>query len=682
MFAVWGTSNRNGDMTPLKWMIDNNGTRPGSPHPQTVGLGWGMVWIALILVSLLANVPLLGQNRPEGVRFLATQLQAFGIPFKINSNEESFIEVQLYVSYDQGRTWRFADRQGTDQQEFRFQAKGDGEYWFGLKTLNRNRQLIPAGNVTPGLIVVVDTVPPEFDFQVSADAAGRVECRWRAADKNLNGESLKLEYQPLQSLTDTPADWREVPVKLGGSPKNGIYADRIAWWPETSERLLKIRGSIADLAGNRVEQERTITLAATPWRHRQENTARISQDLTGNVALPLVDPYSPGDQEASGARSTSLRPTHSQPTASESQVWASESERWTSPQHSHSSTVLGPTPNPENAPSLRNQLTGDETKRNTGFDPPPPFSQIPPANPPKNDSDDRHVISQSSTAGPLNQYQGPLSLVADGSPPGFTSGVLVTQPAEGDETNWGETNWVAEKTERLSLNPTSTPVKQSVIEPDVGNSTDASVQMIASKRFRLNYGIDAIDPSGVARVDLWMTRDDGRNWQSWGTDPDNTSPFPVEVEEEGRYGFRIVVHSRDGLTGRGPASGDKPDIVVHIDTQAPMVQIVSVPYGRGTEAGRLIINYRVADPHLTLRPISLFYSPAPDGPWLPIEEGVRNEGRYVWKPDGNVPDRIFLKLEAIDRAGNKGVHPLNQAIDVSGLVPRGTIHSVVPVAPR
>ena len=39
-----------------------------------------------------------------------------------------------------------------------------------------------------------------------------------------------------------------------------------------------------------------------------------------------------------------------------------------------------------------------------------------------------------------------------------------------------------------------------------------SLQSIRSKRFQLDYGIDAIDPSGVQKVVLWMTRDRGLTW--------------------------------------------------------------------------------------------------------------------------------------------------------------------------
>ncbi len=209
-------------------------------------------------------------------------------------------------------------------------------------------------------------------------------------------------------------------------------------------------------------------------------------------------------------------------------------------------------------------------------------------------------------------------------------------------------------------------------------SDSSPQQIIGTKRFRLDYGIDAIDPSGVARVDLWMTTD-GRNWNAWGSDPDNQSPFPVEVEQDGLYGFRIVVHSKDGLTGQGPSTGDEPDMWVLVDTQSPLAQITSVPYGRGDEAGRLVINYSVSDDQLTLRPVALAYAVAPQGPWNLIDEGLRNESRYVWKPKSGVPDQVYLRIDALDKAGNVGVHVLNQAIDVSGLVPRGTIRGVSPV---
>ena len=207
----------------------------------------------------------------------------------------------------------------------------------------------------------------------------------------------------------------------------------------------------------------------------------------------------------------------------------------------------------------------------------------------------------------------------------------------------------------------------------------ANTQIISTKRFNLNYDIAAIDPSGVGRVDLWMTRDRGRTWKIWGQDPDSVSPFPVEVSEEGIYGFRIVVRSKDGLAGRGPMQGEEADMWIQVDVTAPLVKITSVPYGRGAEVGHLVVNYLVSDSGLALRPNALLWSTHPDGPWTVIEKDLRNESRYVWKPSQNVPHHIFLKLTTVDRAGNVGVHLLEKAIDLSGLTPRGTIFGVAPV---
>jgi len=324
------------------------------------------------------------------------------------------------------------------------------------------------------------------------------------------------------------------------------------------------------------------------------------------------------------------------------------------------------------------------------------------------------VVGQSTTTWPKNQWTGPEPSKIMPLPPQLAphasnaqmmnsrDSAIHQQPAAPmqDYANTGYTSIarndirnhsqgnvpVRQSAYRPQENATSVMTRETATnrDPNAANQAadligQANTQIISSKRFQLNYDINAIDPSGVGQVDLWVTRDRGKTWQVWGQDTDNTSPFPAEVQEEGLYGFRIVVRSRDGLTGRGPMSGDAPDMWILVDVQSPMTKITSVPYGRGSEAGKLIINYRAADPHLSLRPIRLYWSPSPTSDWTAIEEGLRNEERFVWKVPRNVPDRIFLRIEAHDKAGNVGVHNLSQAIDVSGLVPRGTIFGVVPV---
>jgi len=64
---------------------------------------------------------------------IATRLTRFNVPFRINEPDESFVEVQLYLSRDEGQTWQYYGSQKTDSQSFPFVADGDGTYWFAVK---------------------------------------------------------------------------------------------------------------------------------------------------------------------------------------------------------------------------------------------------------------------------------------------------------------------------------------------------------------------------------------------------------------------------------------------------------------------------------------------------------------------------------------------------------------------
>ena len=280
------------------------------------------------------------------------------------------------------------------------------------------------------------------------------------------------------------------------------------------------------------------------------------------------------------------------------------------------------------------------------------------------------VVSQSTTRGRGKQFPVQTGEVAQSasarSPAPVPPGAATELPPS--------------STDARTNDPTATPVSSLATRSPVADRrpmsvTDSDVyrQAIANTRFQLQYGIQSVDPAGVSRVVLWVTRDGGSSWSAWATDDDLVSPFPVQVQEPGTYGFQIVVHSRDGLTGRSPASGDRPDIVVDVDTTRPQVKLISAPYGRGPSAGKLLVHWQVLDEHLITRPIRLLYSTTPAGPWTVIEEGLPNTGMYAWSVDKRTPSQVYLRIEARDRAGNLGAQQLQTPIDLSGLVPRGKI---------
>ena len=185
---------------------------------------WKGCWI-LALVAIAQCLDTAGGVAQENtfeplqrtVKVLSTNLDGFGIPFKVANDSGQFIEVQLYISRDRGQSWTFHSRQPTSAREFPFEADGDGEYWFAIKTLDRDRRLVPDGDARAELKIVVDSEKPKLEFQIQSDAAGRVGCRWQASDSGLNINTFKIQYRSANgdlSSESSDESWQTVPVQL------------------------------------------------------------------------------------------------------------------------------------------------------------------------------------------------------------------------------------------------------------------------------------------------------------------------------------------------------------------------------------------------------------------------------------------------------------------------------------
>ena len=220
--------------------------------------------------------------------------------------------------------------------------------------------------------------------------------------------------------------------------------------------------------------------------------------------------------------------------------------------------------------------------------------------------------------------------------------------------------------------------------PSISRSvvSDDQLLMSNSKHFQLDYEIDDSRHRSIGRVDLWITTDGGRSWTLYGKDSDCLSPFEVEVDREGILGFRLLVHSRNGVSCRPPRPGDLPDVWIGVDWTKPVGQITSARYGDGHLRGTLEIYWHAQDDRLHERPITIKYGDHEDGPWTTIASGLPNNGRYDWHVDRQVPTRIYLRLEIADEAGNVGLHVLDKPISSAGLAPRGRIRNVRPIHVR
>ncbi len=192
-------------------------------------------------------------------------------------------------------------------------------------------------------------------------------------------------------------------------------------------------------------------------------------------------------------------------------------------------------------------------------------------------------------------------------------------------------------------------------EPDEPRP-NRSVRIVNTRRFQIGYKLQDVGPSGVSSVELYVTPDDGRAWYLYGTDDDTNSPFNVQIDKEGRYGFAVGAKSGVGLSSDPPQPGDKPAIVVIVDQTPPRLELLPLEQGRGRSLNKILIQWRYEDNLAPAeKPVCISYSSSPQGPWQPISGWIENTGRYVWTVGAGVPHRLFVRIEGRDAAGNTRV---------------------------
>jgi hypothetical protein len=178
----------------------------------------------------------------------------------------------------------------------------------------------------------------------------------------------------------------------------------------------------------------------------------------------------------------------------------------------------------------------------------------------------------------------------------------------------------------------------------------ASRQLINTTRASIDYRIDQVGPSGVSKVEIWLTADEGRTWQRFGEDADHRSPAEIALPGEGVFGIRLVVTNGNGFGGKAPVAGDTPTNIIEVDMTKPFAQLREIePVGAN---GTAEIRWTASDKNLGPEPVNLYYAPGREGPWLPVATNLKNDGLYRWVLPRNGVGQFLVRLEVTDLAGN------------------------------
>jgi hypothetical protein len=610
----------------------------------------------------------------------------FQIPYQWGSAAEPGAAqlVLLFVSKDRGLSWHKISEARPNVTSFNYRAEGEGEYWFAVRTLDRQGQAWPTGAYQPELRVIVDTTMPQIaELRATLLAGNAIDLEWSGSDLHLDASSWKFEAQ-----RDLAGPWEQVritekPSALDGAAgtPNGISAGRNLVQLPAGRTPLAIRATVLDRAGNSATYQTAVQTAPT-------NSHVVQR-------LPAPDPPA--------ALTTNLpvnNPFFTSPSASSPQP--------ASPAHD----VVGGI-----APATPGWVSGSAVAAEPGPQSTKPTDQDWPAN--------------ATARAPFRLWSGGTDALEDavtsyGNPIGITAPTIGSvqkqvsgRNAAGISARYaatGEPNAVyrhppAPGTNRPTIQPLA-PFREEPIAtpapsvPTASAPSDAAVSIgavdrvipphkadapklpanvrpksVGSRSFALEYELEHLGPSGVSAVVLWGTRDGGQTWRNYTRDDDNRSPLVVTVDDEGLYGFRIVVESGGDSTAAPPAPGDQPELWVDVDLRRPIAELTAIELGNGDTADQLILRWRATDDNFEARPISLFYNSRPVGPWSAIATNLENSGEYRWRVERHVPAQFYLRLEARDAAGNLAAFQTRDPVEFSAPVPSAQLNSAGPLNP-
>lgn len=609
-------------------------------------------FVALLALCLSPTATLLAQPERAGSanddNLVHWPRLDFVIPFNVDVTGQAPREIQLEVSDNGGRSWKLDSSADVRTKQFQFIAKSDGEYQFRLKTLDSQGRSFD--NPGEPLRILVDTKKPEGKLVVDIDQRGVMQAEFEIADLALDASTIQLTYQ-----TDEMSQSRDIPIELSSGQNPAQLFGTGSWSISNGTRNLVVRLIAKDKAGNSVEITRLPQLPRSASRGPglqlasgksldSTNTIRPNQTIGSGVSDTANDSFPKVEVLGPTRALSKLDPVISNQLAAKDQLIEMQSKLIAQQQ------------------SASRQSQVDIGSRQ--------FST-------PNDGMERFALENRALPNTeVRLSKLPVRTLTDEDLEKLRSSSPMSLAGKRSES-------VLRTEEDLQTKPPSNSMQLELkVNRIPGQTTfNRDIQRLYSnsKAFSLDYHIDNDPDSPVAAVELWGTPDQGQTWSMWGQDPDRESPFDIEVETEGLFGFRMVIVGANGLASNRPRNGDNADAWIHVDVQTPQVKLISALYGRGKESGSMVIEYRAEDDFFTDRPITLQYSQSPNGPWINIVSGARNNGRYVWPADPSLPQTIYLRIEAYDAAGNVAVNQLDLPVDVEGLAPRGRIQGFRPI---
>ncbi|MCX7701402.1 MAG: hypothetical protein N2039_11030, partial [Gemmataceae bacterium] len=214
---------------------------------------------------------------------------------------------------------------------------------------------------------------------------------------------------------------------------------------------------------------------------------------------------------------------------------------------------------------------------------------------------------------------------------------------------------------------------------DGPNLPQTNFRLVNSQTIQLRYRIHERPPSGLDRLELWVTRL-GNKWERVEQDfkvPDDsseTAELPYQATQDGTYGFTIIAYSKAGIASRpAPKNNDPPQLWVEVDTKPPTANLKTVRLARPDDSRTLLLEWTAEDKNIEALPIIFEYAELDSAGnaspnWKELTPPLPNNGRYVCATPQLPPSayQFRVRMHVFDRAGNVATieHPTPISVDV------------------
>ncbi len=599
----------------------------------------------------LALLMLATGTSPEDV--VPMNSRNFQIPIQIGPGQRDKIkELILLVSTDQGATWHEAAVVPPDKDAFVFYAPNDGLYWFNICVVDTqgNREPRDVYQSVPRQKVLVDTLKPDLRIVAANRQGDEILVSWAIQEDHPDLASLKLEYR----IPDAPS-WMwyraDAPKEMSGQARFRF----------ANAGPVLVRMTVMDQAGNLGSDQKELP----PRSGADSQPAEAVRPVAAQSDAAPPAPSFPPTSSDNGSR-VSSPPYQDAPAPRPSGQAPGSGLAGSAYEHMA----------PEQPTSMRqNEIRAAPERPLTSA----PAS--PPAYPPTNGyNPDQN-----------NRYQG-----GAGWPQAPSSGYPQGNGYSGDpgNRNQGGTNW-SPATNQVYQQPNTSngdtgnryqPNAGSLIPPPTARSYPEGpalpLQLTNNRQVALDYEITKKGPSGIGRIELYLTQDDGQTWQLFKEEhPDPQPPLNVILPGEGVFGLRMVVFSKAGLGGRRPKPGDLPQMRVKVDTTPPVARL-DPPQGDPHRHDALLLTWQASDENLAPNPITIQWAEERAGIWQNIVKDTTNTGHFQWILPPKMPVKVYLRLIVRDLAGNVTMEETPESVLIDLQEPEGQLKGIVGSAGR